>query len=585
MEIKEADHAFLSNCRTSALEANGEIDWFPASRFDSRSVFAKILDRKAGSFSISPSGGYASRSSYIGNSLALKTIFRTKNGELKIIDFLPLNKNAIVRIYESDIGFYSTITPMFDYGRFGSTAEVNGDWVTFRSKNSKEALEVLVKGKFRFIGGKLHFGAGKGYLIAYYSENILKNSEKNSKTSLDPYKSLDISREYWESAVKQAKKVSNFKEAYLRSIAVSVGCMYMPTGAVVAAPTTSIPEIIGDQRNWDYRYSWIRDSSYAAESLSKAGLCHMSRKILSFLFGLVDKSAGSFLHPLFAVDGGSPEKERILDWLEGYRNSRPVRVGNAAFMQLQMDSEGNFLDALYTYFRQSNDIAFIRDNWRAISGMAARTERSWRDKSTSLWEEREELRHFVHTKVMEWVALDRASRLADAIGKKEEGRRLNEAGAKVKEDVLKNGFSKKDNTFVKYYGSSEVDAALLTLPLCGFIDANDKRFSSTFERIISDLQVRPGLLIRYKSDAMGKVAHPFTLLSFWLARVYLRRGEKKKAMATVKNILSYSTDLGLIAEHIDYQKHEQRGNFPQLFPHSGLIETLVESEYRDLMKL
>ena len=232
---------------------------------------------------------------------------------------------------------------------------------------------------------------------------------------------------------------------------------------------------------------WIRDASYAVEALAKAGLVYRAQRALSFMAGTIDLSLKNFNHPLFELDGTAPAAERELKWLAGYRNSRPVRIGNGAYVQVQKDIEGEFLNALYTYFAVSKDTAFVKENMWAIDAIASWCSRTWNEKSTSLWEERGEKQHFVHTKLMNWVAIDRARRLKLAVGEGRDVKDLKEISEKIRSEIMKEGFSKKHGSFIKYYGSDSVDASLLLLPLYGFIDARDDRFVGTVDRIIERL--------------------------------------------------------------------------------------------------
>ncbi len=570
MGESERKRAFISNGSTSALELDGTIDWFTSPRFDSQAIFCSLLDRKkGGSFSVYARGSRIS-SSYIGNSLALRTIFTTKGGRLELTDFLPIGVPGIIRIFKSSIPFRAEINPVFYYGRISPRIGRKRNGLSFRNPHSKESIEVRIDGNYK-IGkdGVIEISPGSGSIMAIHS-----NGE--DRIIPDPRKELQKALSHWDKEISKAKRPKVFKDEYYRSIATVLGLVYEPSGAIVAAPTTSLPEIIGYFRNWDYRYLWIRDASYAAEALSNIGLTSTSKRILDFMLKLLEYRKKSFPHPLAGVDGKPPEKERTLDWLGGYENSSPVRVGNAAYDQIQMDVEGEFIDAFYTYVRNSGDYRYVRENWRALEAIAKWSSKSWKKKSISLWEEREAPRHYVHTKAMQWTAMDRCAKLASMAGRKDYAKRWDAVADEIKSDVMKNGVSRASGSFVKSYGSEDVDASLLTLPLYGFIDGRDPIFKATLKRIVKELLLKDSLLLRYKSDAMGRAANPFTLLSTWLARVYIKSGEKGKAKKVISDLISISTDLGLFAEHVDPKTREPRGNFPQLFPHAGLIQAISE---------
>ncbi len=571
--------AFLSNGLTAAMELEGSIDWFPCPRFDSPSIFSRILDKeKGGYFSLRPAGRYRLNSSYVKDTLVLRNVFTTTGGVLETKDFMPLSLSGIMRVYRSSVPFVLDIKPMFKYGLAAPEPRERESGIIFKNKESMEALEVVIRGRYSLISGhRIRMERGSGSVFALYSKDIRYGLFSNAGFVYpEPGEALSNTVNYWRTQLSLAQKVPVHMGAYSRSIAVVLGMIYAPSGAIIAAPTTSLPEITGKGRNWDYRYLWIRDASYAAEALACAGYLSKARRIIDFMLSVLDPASKSFDHPLYSIDGTPPSPERTLYWLAGSRGSGPVRTGNSAYMQVQMDIEGEFMNALYAYLKLSNDLSYAIESWWAVEAITKWVGKAWRLKSTSLWEEHEERRHYVHTNVMQWVAVDRARLIAMMIGYAEKARELGKVGDEIRSDVLSKGFSKKANSFVKYYGSTEVDASLLTLPLYGFIKADDPRFLSTLERIERELLAAPGLLLRYRSDFLGEVLHPFTLLSTWLARVYLRTGERKKAEDTISALLERSTELQLLGEHVDVRTSEPMGNLPQLFPHAGLVQALSE---------
>ncbi len=512
--------------------------------------------------------------------LAVRNAFSTKEGGMELIDFMPLGLPAIIRLYRSEIPFIVRIKPMFEFGLINPAVEEAENGITFRNVKGKEGLEVSIKGSYTSVDeGVVRIERGEGYVFAMYSKDLKYGLfSRNGAIYADPYEAFETTQRYWEEQISLARQVKEFSGAYYRSLAVVLGMLYLPSGAIVASPTTSLPEIIGKQRNWDYRYVWVRDAAYAVEALSNAKLVSKARRILSFLISVIDPSSKSFDHPLYSIDGTSPRPEEILYWLRGNRKSKPVRIGNEAYTQIQCDIEGAFMSAMYTYLKKSEDIPYVNENWWAVEAIMRWIGESWGSKSISLWEERHGPEHFVHTKVMNWVAADRAARIAGMIGKDECVREWDKLAKNIKEDVLANGFSKERDSFTRYYGSEDIDASLLTLPIYGFIDASDQRFIGTLRRIESELGAGEGFLTRYGSDFMGKAEHPFTLLSAWLARVYLRLGRKEDARKVLSRLISSSNEMMLIGEHVDLEAREPRGNFPQLFPHAGLIDAIIEIE-------
>jgi GH15 family glucan-1,4-alpha-glucosidase len=575
-------YTFLSNGLTSALELNASIDWFPCPRFDSPSVFTKILDEdNGGYYQIKPIHECKIKVSYLGNSTASQTIFSSDKGVLKLIDFLPLGLPAIIRLFESEIPFVVDIKPVFNYGLINPAIEVVDKGLIFKNPTSKEGLELSINGKYTLENSsKIIVEPGKGYLFLLYTRDLRYGLfSQRAIVYPDPYESLKYFLLFWEDNVKDVKPVNEeFRDAYMRSLITILALMYRPSGGIIASPTTSLPEIIGSDRNWDYRYVWVRDATYAIEALIKANLITQAKHALDFLFSVVDPSSKPFDHPLYPVDGTEPIAEEEIEWLDGYKNSKPVRIGNSAYLQLQMDTEGSFMNCIYEYFLATNDAEYIIQNWWVIEAIVDWVKKSWRNKSTSLWEERGIEEHFVHTKLMNWVAMDRTSKLAFKLGYKELSQECKGVAEEIRQDILINGYSNEMNSFTSYYGSKNVDASLLTLPLYDFIDAKDQRFLSTLKRIENELQVFFGLLLRYKRDFLGKAQYPFLLCSSWLARVYIRLGEFNKARKIIKKMIDCSTNLILFGEHLDSETLEHRGNFPHIFPHAGLVISIIELE-------
>lgn len=576
---KEAGYVFLSNSRTAALEKDGEIVWFPCPRFDSPSLFSKILDNKiGGSLSLVPEGRYEVSTSYVGEGLIAKSVFSTAKGKLVAIDFMPLALPSIIRIIDSEVPFIVRIDPRFDYGRVGTRIERANDGISFREKGKEESFDVRINGDYSYEGnGVLRFRGGKASLLCLYSKNFKYGLFGDAgHVYPEPKEALERTTAYWNGQIGGARKAKLFIDEYKRSLSVIIGLTYAPSGAIIAAPTTSLPTIIRKSSNWDYRYVWIRDASYAVEALAKAGLVYRAQRTLSFMASTIDLSLKNFNHPLFELDGTAPMAEKELNWLAGHKNSKPVRIGNEAHMQVQKDIEGEFLNALYTYFVVSGDRGFVKDNMWAVDVIASWCGKTWNDKSTSLWEERDYKQHFVHTKLMNWVAIDRARRLKIAVGENIEAADLKRIADEIQDNIMKNGFSEKLGTFVKHYGSKSVDASLLLLPLYGFIDANDQRFVGTLERIIDRLGASSGLLTRTEGDYEGEDSEPFTLINTWLARAYIRMGRRRKAVEALRSLANVSTRLLLFGERTDSKNGLVLGNFPQLFPHSGFVTAVAE---------
>ncbi|QIW25337.1 glycoside hydrolase family 15 protein [Sulfolobus sp. S-194] len=576
------NYAFLSNGITSALESQGSIDWFPVPRFDSQSIFTKILDNeKGGYFSVRPEEYDRIQEEYIGYSLILKTTFKKNELKAMVIDFLPISLPAIIRLYDTELPLEVNIIPVFNYALINAGTEIVKDGVIYRNPLSKEGIELLVYGNYEIISPyKLIIKPGKGYLYLLYSKDLRYGlfSQKGFVYSkpYEAFSKLIALSEKELSRAKRIRKTERFKDIYYRSISVLLGLLYRPSGGIIASPTTSLPEIIGMERNWDYRYVWVRDASYATEALIKANLLTQARRSLDFIISVIDPSSKSFDHPLYTIDGTAPPAEENLDWISGFKNSKPVRVGNAAYLQIQMDIEGAFMHTLHEYYKETQDDEYIDSNYWAIEAIATWVKSYWREPSTDIWEERGVTRHYVHTKLMSWVALDRAYKLAEALGYKKEAEEWKSVANEIKEDVMIHGIV--EGSFVRYYGGNEIDSALLTLPLYDFVDANDKIFLNTLRRIENELKIEDGLYLRYKKDFLGSVVHPFALVTPWMARVYIRLNKVEDAIRLLEKLDKCSNSLKLLGEHIDQKSCEARGNFPHSFPHAGIILSIIELE-------
>jgi GH15 family glucan-1,4-alpha-glucosidase len=355
------------------------------------------------------------------------------------------------------------------------------------------------------------------------------------------------------------------------------GLTYQTNGAIVAAPTTSLPETIGETRQWDYRFAWVRDGSYAAEALLLAGDHIGSRRFLDFLFNCVDLQGKPFQAPFFHVDGTLIRGEHSLNWLSGFQNSVPVREGNAATQQLQLDIEGDFLWTVWRYYELTQDREFLDFYWHRIRVLVHWVEANHHQKDASLWEFRDQDDYYTHSQLMCWVALNYGAKMAAAIDDVKLSERWARTAEKVRHLIDEHAYNPELRSYTQSYGGQAVDAALLVMPLYGYLEPDDPRFLGTLEQIERQL-VNGQWVYRYATDMLGDAAHPFVLATFWLARVYVRLKRHADAERLLAGLLQYRTDLGLLGEHADAATGEPRGNFPQGFSHLGLVMTLIEMQ-------
>ncbi len=573
-------YGFISNSYTSALVTpSGSIDWFPAPRFDSGAVFCRLLDlENGGFFQVQPADSHRTSQTYLPGTNILETVFHTQEGKAVITDYLVIGRPEIRRLAVTTIPLTAAVQPVFAYGHVPSVRKKeNGSWV-FLNPSGADALVLTFRpgeGIF-FHNGLWHLPPGRWEMILRYSTHWVQEGHAPGDLGPPAADTLRHTVNYWREAVAFSSYRGPHRAAMERSLLVIKGLTYRTTGAIIAAPTTSLPEVLGEARQWDYRFAWIRDGAYAAEALLAAGDLVGARRFLEFVFNLVSLSGKPFPNPFFQVDGTASLGERELPWLAGFRGSAPVRVGNAATAQNQMDVEGAFLWAVEGYFARTGDHFFLRDYWWAIDKIVSWVAANRDLPDASLWEFREREAHHTHSRLMVWVALKAGARLAAALGHQARAALWRLAAREAEDTIWKFAFSPVTGRFQQSFESPALDCALLTLPLYGFLRARDPRFTATLEAIEKHLVSGP-FVFRYREDMLGHTRHPFLLASFWLARVYLRQGKRGKAAGIIAHVLDEATtDLGLMGEHFDRQTDEPRGNFPQLFPHAALVLALLE---------
>ncbi|GGP21339.1 glycoside hydrolase [Thermocladium modestius] len=566
MSIKLSRTALISNMMTSALIADLDVVWFPAPRLDSPSVFARLLDEERGGHWGIAFDGEVVSTRYVAGTNVLETRVRAGEGEVRVLDFMPIGMPAIMRIVEAPSGLaYETVfDPAMRYGLVKPYRLDSKNGAQFVNPLNKELMEFIVlEGNCSPLGGNAWRCRGPAKFIGHYARSVGNSILGGGKSIVYSMlgEALDKVLEFWR--VKEVKGGAGLRSS---SIVLLLSMIHRSTGGIAASPTTSLPEIVGESRNWDYRFIWVRDSSLAAKALMQEGYLVDGRGAMNFLLSVVEPTAKPFDHPFYGVDGSPPGDEEELPWLAGYGGSRPVRVGNAASTQLQLDVEGWFMDALHTYYSLTGDDVYIRNYWWVVEATAEWCSKSYALPDAGMWEERGEARHYTHSKVMMWVALDRAAKLASGVGFREEGDEWRGRAGEVRQYVLAN----QPRMFTKYFGSSEVDSALLVLPLYGFVDPRDERFAATLNAIEREL-IRNGLVLRYSKDFLGSARHPFLLTSEWLAMVYSMLGRRAEAEAILGRIERCSSTVGLLGEHLDVDSCEPRGNYPHIFSHAGYL--------------
>jgi GH15 family glucan-1,4-alpha-glucosidase len=588
------DYAYLSDCHSGALVSkDGSIDWACLPRFDSPSAFARLLDLDKGGFCrIAPDKPFKSSRRYLEAGLVLETTFETGEGRARLIDCFTMRKGGehdphrqILRIVEGQEGTMDLgleCVPRFEYGAVKP-------WIRKAGETAYAVIGgsggLLVSGSFRFEMGQGHgirgtCRVGKGqraYLsILYRNPETLDEGGVRIPSLSELDQRLEETLAWWRAWAAKSRYAGPHAEMAARSAAVLKGLCHAPTGAIVAAATTSLPESPGGSRNWDYRYTWVRDSCFAARSLAEIGFDGEAEGFRRFVERSAAGSAAE-IQVLFGVGGERRLQEAALEDLEGYGGAKPVRVGNAAERQVQLDVYGELLSLSWLWHSRGHSPD--ADYWEFLTEIVETVARSWSRPDSGIWEMRGPARHFVHSKVMCWAALDYGIRLARELGHKAPLDRWGEARDAVRRTVETSGYDASRGVFTQAFESRAMDASLLLMPTVGFIDYRDARMVRTVDAVRVELEAG-GLLRRYAEgfDGLPGREGAFLACSFWLVNCLARQGRLEEARAAFARALRTGNDLGLFSEEYDVDRREMLGNFPQGLTHLSLIEALLALE-------
>jgi GH15 family glucan-1,4-alpha-glucosidase len=579
------DYGLIGDCHSAALVGSrGSLDWLCLPRFDSPSVFARILDlERGGSWSIHPTARFRAEHRYLRNTNVLETVFTGERGKVRLLDFMPVpagttegtseSSHAIVRIVEvveGEAEVESVCSPRPEYGQRPPDLDVRGSKAAF----CDYALTGPGDWKVDEAGGTLscrialRAGESAGFVLRHYAPGGVSVVPVG-----DPRAALQKTVDFWRSWADRCTYRGPYRDAVVRSALALKLLTYAPTGAIVAAPTTSLPEEVGGERNWDYRFTWIRDASFTLYALLLAGYAEEDDAFFSWIVRNVELEEKG-VRILYPVSPAGELAERRLDHLEGYRGSRPVRVGNAAANQVQLDVYGEVLDALYFASEAAGfDPAPVWGRFRPLVDWVAE---NWRRPGSGIWEVRGGLRNFVYGKVMMWVALDRGVKLAegnDLAGDTGHWRRERD---ELRAEVFKKGWSERLGAFKQSYEDDNLDASNLMMPIVGFLDGDDPRMLSTIDATLDRLVV-DGLCHRYIEAPEGLPGSEgaFVLCTFWLVDALILAGRGQEAKGLFERMLERASPLGLFAEEIDPATGGHLGNFPQALSHIGLISAAV----------
>ena len=587
-----ADYALLGDCHSAALVGrDGSVDWACFPRFDSPAIFCKILDaERGGAFALSPEGIREVRRAYLDETNVLLTTFVCERGTVELTDCMPVapldpkrptrvgSHRSILRKVSCTGGEATvrlSVTPRPEYGGFVPRHRLLSDWcaeavggadgMTVRASQPIDVTEEAIVGRFDLRAGDEVFVEA-----AWCPSHLASGEPTNALQDLaDMRRRLDDTVRFWRAWVDGCWYEGEHAPEVRRSALALKALTYAPTGAVVAAPTTSLPEEIGGARNWDYRYTWIRDATLTLGSLFVLGFTEEAEAFKRFL---EQTGAGrpEDLQIMYGIGGERSLPEMELDHLHGHRDSRPVRIGNAAVKQMQLDAYGQILESAYLYGKAGGSLS--TDNWRFLAGLADVVCERWRVPDQGIWEIRDDPRHFVHSKVNCWVALDRAVRIATASGRAGAVERWAEERDALRAHLLDEAGA--EGWFPQAAGNSVADAAALLMPATGIVATDDPRVVATIDRVRADLGRGEGsaLLYRYLADdGLEGGEGAFLLCSFWLLDCLTHAGRLGEAEALLDRLLGYANDVGLYAEEVDPDTGEALGNFPQAFSHMAMV--------------
>ena len=608
-----ADYALLSNCEQSCLVApDGSVEWLCLPRPDSPSVFGALLDRSAGLFRFGPGSIHVPQNRrYVPGTMVLETTWQTPTGWMTVHDLLAVGPvrvdrrrpdyyrsptdlgavGALVRIATCISGRVEAMVncaPLFDYGSSTGTWSYQGEGYNAMTVAPGDGdLRLALTGNIR-LGVLAARGYGRTTLTAGQSAYVVLSwgDAQVPGTQEEAFGALDTTVDYWRDWLSSAKVSDHPWKPYVDRSALTLKALsYAPTGAIMAAATTSLPETPGGARNWDYRFTWIRDSAFMLRSLYRLGFDWEAIEYFAFILGAV--SGGQIegrpeIQIMYGIGGEHDLTERTLDYLSGYRGARPVRVGNGAWNQRQHDVWGMVLDAVDIQFgRQAGQI--VMPVWEGLAGFVDAALQHWREPDQGIWEVRGDPKHFTASKFMCWVAAERGANLAEERGDDERAKRWRAGAEEIKAEVLDKGVSSR-GVFRQHYETDDLDASLLLVVLMGFLPPDDERVKSTVLAIADEL-TKDGLVLRYRVEGTDTGFEgeegTFTICSFWLVSALAMIGETGRARALCQKLLSFAGPLLLYGEEIDTGTGEHLGNFPQAFTHLALIEAvslLIESE-------
>ncbi len=579
------DYGIIGNCRSAALiDKEGSIDWGCLPDFNSSSVFARILDEEqGGSFRIDPVGEYEIKQEYIPRTNVLVTRFSGSEHAFEVIDFMPR--------YRTDEGHYHCppeiiryirpisgrprvrihYNPRPAYAQYGTRIETTDEFIKHLTvKGPYESVYLYTDLPFEKVTGAAPIEIEREcFLLLSYNQRLVK-------PDVDwVHLEFERTKVYWLGWVSKARAFTEYQEQVERSSLVLKLLAYQKTGAILAAVTTSIPETIGDVRNWDYRFCWIRDASMTITTLARLGHYNVAKRFLQFILDIVPYKDEK-IQILYPINHRRMTAEKELPWLAGYENSKPVRIGNAAVRQKQNDIYGVLLDAIYQSLLIFQQTLNNKDDiWTVVRTLARHVRNNWNKLDSSIWEFRTERKHFTFSKILCWVAMDRATRIANLFSKPRDAESFAWLRDKIRQDVLKKGVHPESGALTQFYGGTSMDAANLLAPQYGFLSYRDPVYIKTVEQTFEEL-CKDGLMYRYRTaDDFGLPKSSFTVCTFWMIKSLHMIGREEQAVEMFEQVLQHNNHVGLFSEDIDFSSKRLLGNFPQGYSHIALIDTAL----------
>ncbi|MBZ0297437.1 MAG: glycoside hydrolase family 15 protein [Anaerolineae bacterium] len=583
-----ADYGIIGNMRTAALiGVNGSIDWFCLPRFDSPSVFGALLDdRIGGRFQICPlHEQYSEKQFYWPDTNVLVTRFSNSDGVGEITDYMPPGSTADrgqlirrVSMVRGTMRFRMHCQPAFDYARQEHEIEISESGAAFHSPTLSLGLVASMPLTAVEKAAQAEFTLKDGEEAVFVLRMIERGEDwRNGFTPARTQALFEATVNYWHRWLSQCTYTGRWRETVYRSALALKLMTYEPTGAIVAAPTTSLPEGIGGERNWDYRYTWLRDAAFTLYGFMRIGFTQEAGAFMDWLYERTyELGPDDPMQPLYGIDGRHVIHEETLDHLEGYMGSRPVRVGNAAYKQFQLDIYGAVMDSVYLYNKYGTFISY--DLWKQLEKMINWVSENWHRKDLGIWEVRSQMQHFVYSKLMCWVALDRGVRLADKRSFPSKRDEWMHARDRIYEEIMSHGWNAKRKAFTQHYDTNALDASNLIMPMVFFTAPQDNRMLQTIEAMTEPI-AKGGLMsgemiyrynIHEAPDGLSGEEGSFNMCTFWLVEALTRAGQLDKARLLFERMLTYQNHLGLYGEQTGLSG-EILGNFPQAFTHLGLI--------------